>query len=184
MAWYALLVAAVGVERLAELRVSVRHARWALARGGVESGRDHYPFMVALHVGLLGGCLAEVAFLDRPFLPALGWPALAALLAAQGLRWWCIRTLGPRWNTRVIVVPGLPLVARGPYRWRRLPHPNYLAVAVEGLALPLVHTAWLTATAFTVLDAPLLAARIRCEDAALGRRAPGNPPGAVATAAG
>ena len=184
MAWYALLVAAVGVERLAELRVSARHARWAFARGGVEYGRGHYPFMVALHVGLLGGCLAEVALLDRPFLPALGWPALAVLVAAQGLRWWCIGTLGPRWNTRIIVVPGMPLVERGPYRWRRLPHPNYLAVVLEGLALPLVHTAWLTAAAFTLLNVPLLAVRIRCEDAALGRRVAGRRTGAVAATAG
>ena len=130
MGWYALLVGAVGVERLAELRLSVRHARWSVANGGVEFGRGHYPLMVALHIGLLGGCLAEVALLDRPFIPALGWPALAVVLAAQGLRWWCIASLGPQWNTRVIVVPGMPLVARGPYRWRRLPHPNYLAVVV------------------------------------------------------
>jgi methyltransferase len=184
VAWYALLVAAVGVERLAELRVSKRHARWAFARGGVEYGRGHYPFMVALHVGLLAGCVAEVALLDRPFLPALGWPALAALLAAQGLRWWCIGTLGPRWNTRVIVVPGMPLIERGPYRWRWLPHPNYLAVVLEGLALPLVHTAWLTAAAFTLLNLPLLAVRIRCEDAALGRRPTGSRAGTVAATTG
>ena len=184
MGWYALLVGAAGVERLAELRLSVRHARWAVANGGVEFGRGHYPLMVALHIGLLGGCLAEVALLDRPFIPALGWPALAVVLAAQGLRWWCIASLGPQWNTRVIVVPGMPLVARGPYRWRRLPHPNYLAVVVEGLALPLVHTAWLTATLFTLLNTPLLAVRIRCEDVALGRRAPRKPAGAVAATAG
>ena len=170
MEWYALLIGLVGVERLAELKLSVRHARWALARGGVEYGRGHYPFMVALHTGLLGGCLAEAALRRRPFLPALGWPALAVAVAAQGLRWWCIGTLGPRWNTRVIVVPGMPLQARGPYRWSRLPHPNYAAVVAEGLALPLVHTAWLTATTFTVLNVPLLTIRIRCEDVALGRR--------------
>ena len=184
MAWYALLVAAVGVERLAELRLSARNARWAGARGAVESGRRHYPFMVALHVGLLAGCVTEVALLDRPFLPALGWPALALLLAAQGLRWWCVGTLGPRWNTRVIVVPGMPLVERGPYRWRGLPHPNYLAVVLEGLALPLVHTAWLTAAAFTLLNAPVLAVRIRCEDAALGRRATAGRAGTVAATTG
>ena len=164
--------------------MSKQHARWAFARGGVEYGRGHYPCMVALHVGLLGGCLAEAALLDRPFLPALGWPALAVLLAAQGLRWWCIGTLGPRWNTRVIVVPDMPLVERGPYRWRRLPHPNYLAVVLEGLALPLVHTAWLTAATFTLLNAPLLAVRIRCEDAALGRRATGSMVGTIAAPAG
>jgi methyltransferase len=121
--------------------------------------------MVALHTGLLAGCLLEVHWAHRPFVPALGWPMLAVALAAQGLRWWCIGTLGPRWNTRVIVVPGLPLVAGGPYRWLR--HPNYLAVVAEGVALPLVHSAWAAALAFTVLNSVLLHTRLRCEDAAL-----------------
>jgi methyltransferase len=85
---------------------------------------------------------------------------------AQALRWWCIAALGPRWNTRVIVVPGLPLVDRGPYRWLR--HPNYLAVVAEGAALPLVHTAWATALAFTAANAAVLAVRVRVENAALG----------------
>jgi methyltransferase len=129
--------------------------------------------MVALHTGLLAGCLAETWLGGRPFLPALGWPMLALALGAQGLRWWCITTLGPRWNTRVIVVPDLPLVTAGPYRW--LSHPNYVAVIVEGLALPLVHTNWLTATAFTLLNLPLLATRVRCENTALAGAAPAAP---------
>jgi methyltransferase len=95
------------------------------------------------------------------------------LLGAQALRWWCITTLGPRWNTRVIVVPGLPLVTGGPYRW--LNHPNYLAVIVEGVALPLVHTNWVTATCFTLLNLPLLLTRVRCENAALAGAAPAHP---------
>ena len=110
-----------------------------------ETGQGHYPAMVALHTGLLAACPAEVWLADRPFVPALAWPMLAVLAAAQALRWWCIHTLGPRWNTRVIVVPGLPLVTGGPYRWRWLRHPNYVAVVAEGVALPLVHTAWVTA---------------------------------------
>jgi methyltransferase len=111
--------------------------------------------------------------------PALGWPMLALVLAAQGLRWWCIAALGRQWNTQVIVVPGLPRVTRGPYRFPWLRHPNYVAVAVEGVALPLVHTAWLTALAFTVLNAALMVVRIRSENAALAllsqeaRRSPG-----------
>jgi methyltransferase len=164
-AWFTVLVLAVGVERLAELRRSTRNASWALQRGGVESGRRHYPPMVALHTGLLVAAVLEVDLAGRPFLPWLGWPMLALVLAAQALRWWCIATLGPRWNTRVIVVPGLALVGSGPYRWLR--HPNYVAVVVEGVALPLVHTAWLTAMTFTVLNAWLLAVRIGCEDRAL-----------------
>ncbi|BCJ74240.1 hypothetical protein CS0771_37840 [Catellatospora sp. IY07-71] len=162
---YTLLILAVAGERLVELVVSKRHARWALARGGREYGRGHYPYMVALHTALLAGCLAEVWLLDRPFLPWLGWPMLALVLASQALRWWCVTTLGPRWNTLVIVVPGLPLVDRGPYRFLR--HPNYLAVVVEGIALPLVHTAWLTALIFTLLNFAVLAVRIRVEDRAL-----------------
>lgn len=166
MIWYTLLVLATGAERIAELVVSTRNARWSFARGGVEYGRRHFAPMVALHTGLLLACLAEVWLLDRPFLPWLGWPMLVLVLASQGLRWWCIATLGPRWNTRVIIVPGLPLVARGPYRWLR--HPNYVAVVVEGFALPLVHTAWITAVGFTVLNAVLLLAyRIPCENRAL-----------------
>lgn len=166
VAWFDLLVALTAVERLAELVVSARNARWSFARGGVESGRGHFPAMVALHTGLLVACVVEVHAADRPFLPWLGWPALVLVLASQGLRWWCIATLGPRWNTRVIVVPGLPLVHRGPYRW--LSHPNYVAVVVEGLALPLVHTAWVTALGFTVLNAVLLLGfRIPAEERAL-----------------
>ncbi|GAB4060058.1 isoprenylcysteine carboxyl methyltransferase family protein [Catellatospora paridis] len=162
---YTLLILAVAAERLVELVVSKRHAAWALANGGREYGRSHYPYMVALHTALLAGCLAEVWLLDRPFLPALGWTMLALVAASQALRWWCVTTLGRRWNTLVIVVPGLPLVDRGPYRW--LKHPNYLAVVVEGFALPLVHSAWLTALTFTLLNFALLAVRIRVEDAAL-----------------
>jgi methyltransferase len=90
---------------------------------------------------------------------------LLLVLASQALRWWCIATLGRRWNTRVIVVPGLPLVRSGPYRFLR--HPNYVAVVVEGLALPLVHACWVTALVFTVANAFVLAVRLRVENAAL-----------------
>ncbi|MFI0504383.1 isoprenylcysteine carboxyl methyltransferase family protein [Streptomyces albogriseolus] len=170
MTWYTLLVLAVAVERLAELVVARRNAAWTRARDGVEHGRGHYPVMVVLHTGLLAGCLLEPLLADRPFLPALGWPALALALLAQALRWWCITTLGPYWNTRVIVVPGARLVGDGPYRLFR--HPNYVAVVVEGAALPLVHSAWITATVFTLADAVLLTVRIRCENAALTRAVP------------
>ena len=165
MIWFTLLVATVACERLAELVVSRRNAAWSMARGGREYGQRHYLAMVVLHTGLLGGALAE-AWLRRPvFVPALGWTMLALVVGSQALRWWCIATLGHRWNTRVIVVPGLPLVTAGPYRWLR--HPNYVAVVVEGFALPLVHTAWITAAAFTACNAVVLSVRIRVEEAAL-----------------
>ncbi len=162
---YVALVLAVGLERVVELVVAKRHLVWALARGGEEHGFAHYPVMVVLHTGLLVGCLAEVLAAGRPFEAALGWPMFVLVLAAQALRWWCIRTLGPQWNTRIIVVPGLALVGGGPYRFFR--HPNYVAVVVEGVALPLVHSAWITALVFTVLNAVLLTVRIRVEDRAL-----------------
>jgi len=167
LAWYLALLVATGLERVAELVVSARNARWSFARGGREFGRGHFPPMVALHSALLVACALEAWLGARPFVPWLGWPALVVVLASQGLRWWCIAVLGPRWNTRVIVVPGLPLVEGGPYRWLR--HPNYVAVVAEGIALPLVHTAWITAVAFTVLNAVLLLGfRIPVEDRALG----------------
>jgi len=170
---FVLLVAAVGLERIAELVVSARHVAAAKARGGVERGLGHYPAMVVVHTGLLLGAVAEVILADRAFLPWLGWPMLVLLLGAQALRWWCIRTLGEQWSTRVVVVPGAALVSRGPYRFLR--HPNYVAVVVEGVALPLVHTAWVTAAAFTVANAAVLRVRIRCEEAALRELAGGAP---------
>jgi methyltransferase len=169
MIWYVLLIAAVACERVAELVVSNRNLAWSRTRGGIEFGAGHYPVMVVLHTGLLVGCLAEVILLHRPFLPSLGWPMLAIVVAAQALRWWCITTLGRQLNTRVVVVPGAPRVSGGPYRL--IPHPNYVAVIAEGVALPLVHTAWITALVFTVLNAALLTTRITTENNALARLA-------------
>lgn len=165
MTWYVLLVAAVALERLAELVVARRNLAWSRAHGGVEFGAEHYPLMVVLHTGFLAGALVEVIGLHRPFLPALGWPMFAIVVAAQALRWWCITTLGRQWNTRVVVIPGAPRIVGGPYRF--FSHPNYVAVVAEGIALPLVHTGWITALVFTVLNAVLLRTRIRTENAAL-----------------
>jgi methyltransferase len=167
LGFFTVVVALVGLERLAELVVSRRNAAWSLEHGGSETGREHYPAMVVLHTGLLVGMLVE-AWVARPDVPtALAAPMLALAVASQALRWWCIRTLGRRWNTRVIVVPGLPLVCSGPYRL--IPHPNYVAVVVEGIALPLVHAAWVTAVVFTLANAVLLTVRLRVENAALAR---------------
>jgi methyltransferase len=160
---YTLLIAAVAIERVAELVVSQRNLTWSMSRGGVEFGAGHYPVMVVLHTALLAGCLVEAA--HRAFIPALGWPMLAVVIAAQALRWWCIATLGQQWNTRVVVVPDAGRVSGGPYRL--IPHPNYVAVVIEGVALPLVHSAWLTALVFTVLNALLLRTRISVENTAL-----------------
>jgi methyltransferase len=163
---YYLLILAVAIERLVELVVSKRNAEWTFAQGAKEYGRPHYTVMVAIHTALLVGCVVEPLALHRPFIGWLGWPMLVIVALSQLLRWWCITTLGHRWNTRVIVLPATDLVRRGPYRW--LHHPNYVAVVAEGFALPLVHTAWLTALTFTVANAILLSVRIRVENSALG----------------
>jgi methyltransferase len=165
---YAVFVFATGVERLVELVISKRNAAQAFARGGVEYGQRHFPFMVALHTGLLVACVAEVVLLDRPFIGAIGWPMLVIAVLCQVGRYWVISSLGQQWNTRVIVVPGATRVRRGPYRYDWLRHPNYWIVVIEGIALPLVHSAWITAIAFTVVNAVLLLAfRIPTENRAL-----------------
>lgn len=170
--WFTLLVAAVGVERIVELVISKRHISYSKSRGGVEFGLAHYPAMVALHVGLLVGSVVEVWLLDRLFYPWLGWPMLVIVIATQGLRWWCIVTLGWQWSTRVVVVPQAPRVSGGPYRWSS--HPNYVAVVAEGLALPLVHTAWITATMFSIANGFVLRARLRVEREALNLLGPAS----------
>jgi len=154
------------LERGVELVLSKRNADAALAQGGIEAGQGHWPVMVALHALFPVACIAEVLLLDRPFVPALGALCGVGLLASMALRYWAIATLGPRWNARILVVPGLPAVgARGPYRFVR--HPNYVAVITEFLVLPLIHSAWLTALTFTVANALLLRTRIAAEEAAL-----------------
>jgi methyltransferase len=163
--WYTFLIFLTAIERLIEMRVAKSNAQWSFANGGKEYGQGHFPFMVSLHTVFIVACLAEVWLLQRSFNPLLGYSMLILALAAQALRWWCITTLGKRWNARVIIVPGLQRISNGPYQW--LPHPNYIAVATEGFALPLIHGAWLTALGFTLLNAGLMYVRITTENRAL-----------------
>ena len=164
---YIAFIVATAVERLVEVRVSNRNAAWSFDQGGVEYGKGHYPFMVVLHTGFLFACVLEPWLLERDFLPFLGYPMLVLAILTQVLRWWCIHTLGNRWNTRVIIVPDLPRVTTGPYRY--LSHPNYMIVALEGLALPLIHNAYYTAIGFTILNAGLMYVRLTCENEALSK---------------
>ena len=152
--FYLGVLVAIGFERMMELRQSARNSARALARGGVEVGQGHLGFMKLLHTAFLFGCGAEVLLLGRPWVPGLGWTMLGATVLAQALRYWAIATLGDRWNVRVIVEPSREAVARGPYRWMR--HPNYLAVIVEGIAIPCMHSAWIVAVAFSVINLVLL----------------------------
>lgn len=157
-------VGLVALQRLFELYLSRRNERRARARGAVERGAGHYKWMVALHSSWLLSTLAE-GLLRGPVFPAL-WPVpLAAFLLVQPLRYWAILSLGESWNTRILVVPASRLVRRGPYRY--LKHPNYIVVAVEILAFPLIFGAWITALVCSALNAALLYVRIREEDRAL-----------------
>jgi methyltransferase len=152
----------VTIQRLGELVIARRNTAGLMARGGVEAGAEHYPVVVGLHAGWLAGLwlLAWSRTAD------LGW--LAAYVALQGLRAWTLASIGRRWTTRIIVVPGETLVRRGPYRF--LPHPNYLVVVGEIAVLPMVFGLPAYALAFSVMNASILWIRIRAETAALGLR--------------
>ena len=163
---YYLLILAIGIERLAELIVSKRNARWAFAHGGKEFGRGHYPAMAAFHTLFIISCAAEALIFRRTFPGIVGWFALAGALAAQALRYWAVITLGRRWNTRIIVLPGAAPVTSGPYRLLR--HPNYLAVVIEMICVPMIYGCWLTAIVFSAGNAALLRVRIKAEETALG----------------
>jgi methyltransferase len=157
------LLLATGAMRLAELAVSVRRIRERPADLVDEPAL--FPAMAGLHVALVALPILEVFLLDRPFLPAVGIPALATLALATALRVWTLRTIGYAWNVRVLAPP--VIATTGPYAYIR--HPNYLVVILELAALPLVHTAWMSAVILTLWNAAVLARRIRTEEATLGR---------------
>ena len=157
-----LLLALVTAQRLGELVLAARNTRRLKAQGAYEAAPGHYPLIVALHGAWLAG-LWWLAW-DRPANVALA----GLFLAVEGLRVWTLASLGPRWTTRIIVLPGAPLVRRGPYRF--FPHPNYAVVCAEIALLPLTYGLWAYALAFTVLNAAVLALRIRAENAALKPR--------------
>jgi methyltransferase len=153
----------VALQRLIELPYARRNAQKLLARGGREYGEGHYPLFVILHAAWL---VSMAVFLP----PALSihWGAFLAYVLLQGFRIWVIATLGPYWTTRIITVPGAPLIRRGPYRYLR--HPNYLLVVGEIALLPLVFGEVEIAIVFSILNFALLFWRIRIEDRALQPR--------------
>ena len=155
------LLAFVTLQRLVELPIARANTARLLAAGGHEVAPGHYPFIVALHASWLVALwwFAPGRPIDLTFLTLFG-------LAEIG-RVWVLRTLGPRWTTRIIVVPGEQLVARGPYRF--VDHPNYLVVVAEIALLPMVFGLWPIALIFSALNAAILAVRIRAENRALGR---------------
>lgn len=159
------LVLTLAAQRLWELRLSTRHEAALRAQGAREAGAGHFTAMRLLHTLWFVAMVAEVFLLERPFVPWLAVVGVAGLIAGQALRYAAIRTLGERWTVRVLVLPGATPVSGGIYRWIR--HPNYLGVILEIAAVPLIHTAWLTSLAFSVLNALLLRVRIRTEETAL-----------------
>jgi methyltransferase len=153
------ILAVVTLQRAGELVISSYNTRKLVARGAVEVAARHYPLIVAVHAAWLMSLW--ILGRDQP----VTMLALSFYLVLQGFRFWVLWTLGPRWTTRIIVVPGQPLVSAGPYRF--LSHPNYAVVAGEIAVLPLVLGLPLLAAAFTILNAAVLAIRIAAENRAL-----------------
>jgi methyltransferase len=159
------ILAAVGLTRLAELRISRRHQRELAGRGVQKRPDPRYRWMVALHATVLVGAGLEVVLLRRPFIPALAAAMTVLVVLAMALRWWVIRTLGAHWNAEVMNSTSLGIVTEGPFRWIR--HPNYLGVFVELVALPLIHSAWIMAIVAGLGNAWILKNRLRLEESVL-----------------
>jgi methyltransferase len=159
------LLAAVGLARLVEMRLSRRHQRTLAAHGFSRAPEPGFWMMVTLHTGVLIAAAVEVVVTRRPLVPVLALAALLLVALANGLRVWVIRTMAGHWNVNVVNSIGMGVVTTGPFRFVR--HPNYVAVFVELLALPLVHSAYLTALGGAVLHVLVLRRRIALEDGML-----------------
>lgn len=161
--WMLLLI--FGLGRLVEIGISRRNQRQLARQGVAKIAEPHFPWMVLLHLGVFIGAGLEVEAFHRPFIPALGIPMALLFAFANILRWWVIRTLAGHWNVQVMASTPLGVITTGPYRWVR--HPNYVAVFIELLALPLIHTAWLTAAVGSAMNLWVLSRRVAVEEAVL-----------------
>lgn len=162
---FLVLLLAVALLRFVELRISKRHQNEMMARGAAKVDEPKFRWMVLLHTAVLAGAAVEVVVLKRPFIPWLAAPMFIIFLSANAVRWWVIRTLGEHWNVQVMDSTRLGVVTSGPFRYVR--HPNYAAVFAEMLALPLIHTAWITAIAGTIAHMGVLAQRLSTEERVL-----------------
>jgi methyltransferase len=159
------LLVAVALLRIVELQISRRHQQEMIARGAAKVEEPRFRWMVLLHTAVLGGAALEVLFFRRPFIPVLASIMFAIFLAANVVRWWVIRTLGNHWNVQVMDSTNLGVISSGPFRYVR--HPNYAAVFAEMLALPLIHTAWITAAAGSLAHIAVLSMRLSTEERVL-----------------
>ncbi|MDD9950361.1 MAG: isoprenylcysteine carboxyl methyltransferase [Zetaproteobacteria bacterium] len=165
LSWLGLFILCILIERVYELKISRQNAAVILAQGGIEVGREHFPYMVALHFLFFVAIPVEVVVWETPFSPYYAMGVVMLVVGTMALRYWAIRSLGLLWNTRVLVLPGRPAVQKGPFKWIR--HPNYLAVILELAVIPLFHGAWRTAVIFSCLNLWMLRTRIAVEEHAL-----------------
>jgi methyltransferase len=156
------LLLVVAALRIVELRISRRHQAQLITQGAAKVAEPRFRWMVVLHTVVLVGAAAEVVFLRRPFFPALAAAMFCIFLASNAVRWWVIRTLGQHWNVQVMDSTRLGVISSGPFRFVR--HPNYAAVFTEMLALPLIHTAWITAVAGSLAHIVVLSQRLSTEE--------------------
>jgi methyltransferase len=152
------------IQRLLELVIARRNEKWMKDQGAIEFGIEHYQFIVLMHSMFFVVLLFEKITFSREFIAL--WPLFASVfVCAQLIRVWAISSLGRYWNTKIIVLPNVDVVRRGPYRF--IKHPNYLVVSIEFLVVPLMFGAYLTACLFTILNILMLSIRIPAEERAL-----------------
>lgn len=163
MFFYIILILVI-LQRLTEVSIARRNEKWMLSHGAYEVGTSHYPYMVTMHVSFFLFLIIEVST-DNSSLSALFPLFFLLFIAVQALRIWCIHSLGPFWNTKIIILPGAEVVRKGPYTFMR--HPNYAVVCLEILLLPLMFQAYFTAFCFTLLNITMLSVRIPIEEKAL-----------------
>lgn len=163
--WWEVMTIVIISQRVSELYIARRNRIWALAAGAKEFGAGHYPLFFLLHIGWLLGWIWEYR-LSEGEVSEFWYLWLSLFVIAQGLRYWCMVSLGRQWNTRILVIPDGTAICKGPYRF--LPHPNYLAVAIELISVPLIFSAVITAALATFFNAALLLGiRIPQENSAL-----------------
>jgi methyltransferase len=159
-----IFIALVITQRIVEVMIANRNARWIKSQGGYEVGKEHYKYIVALHALFFVSLIIEVTVIDSRFVFWAVAPLIIFLLAQFG-RVWALSALGRFWNTRIMILPGAKVIAKGPYRYLR--HPNYVIVVTELACLPLIFQAYWTAILFTIMNALILSIRIKVEEKAL-----------------